>query len=104
MPRGYCDAHARPRTPRNQVRKNPYRYMYNRRWEKARRIFLRDNPTCIHCAEFNRITPATEVDHKVPHKGDAAIFWNQDNWQALCTPCHSKKTARDDGGFGNRNR
>nr|WP_313208501.1 HNH endonuclease [Stenotrophomonas geniculata] len=23
------------------------------------------------------------------------------NWQTLCVPCHSTKTAREDGGFGN---
>lgn len=23
-------------------------------------------------------------------------------WQPLCAPCHSRKTATEDGGFGNR--
>ncbi|MFR3634507.1 MAG: HNH endonuclease [Sutterella sp.] len=36
-----------------------------------------------------------------PHKGDMALFWDQSNWQPLCHTCHSKKTAREDGGFGN---
>jgi 5-methylcytosine-specific restriction protein A len=30
-----------------------------------------------------------------------ALFWDQSNWQPLCHTCHSKKTAREDGGFGN---
>jgi len=99
--RGYCEDHQRKTVPRNQVRKNPWRFMYNRRWEKARRLYLIEHPTCVECAKHNRITPATEVDHIVPHKGDPVIFWNTDNWQALCKPCHSRKTASDDGGFRN---
>ena len=41
------------------------------------------------------------VDHIIPHKGDEALFWDEDNLQSLCTPCHNQKTAREDGGFGN---
>ncbi|HWL55465.1 MAG TPA: HNH endonuclease [Paracoccus sp. (in: a-proteobacteria)] len=32
---------------------------------------------------------ATLVDHIKPHRGDKALFWNWNNWQALCAPCHS---------------
>jgi hypothetical protein len=32
---------------------------------------------------------ATVIDHKIPHKGDYELFWNQDNWQSLCASCHS---------------
>ena len=42
------------------------------------------------------------VDHIAPHQGDDALFWDQTNWQPLCNGCHSAKTAREDGGFGNR--
>ena len=38
----------------------------------------------------------------LPHQGDQALFWNASNWQALCKRCHDAKTAREDGGFGNR--
>ena len=46
-----------------------------------------------------RRTPATVVDHIVPHKGDKKLFWDSGNWQPLCGPCHSRKTAKEDGGF-----
>jgi len=42
------------------------------------------------------------VDHIVPHRGDRALFWDTSNWQPLCKPHHDAKTAREDGGFGNR--
>ncbi|ELK38933.1 HNH endonuclease, partial [Brevibacillus agri BAB-2500] len=48
-----------------------------------------------------KVTTATVVDHIVPHKGDMRKFWDRMNWQALCASCHSKKTAKEDGGFGN---
>ncbi|WP_338100978.1 hypothetical protein [Roseovarius nubinhibens] len=30
-----------------------------------------------------------------PHRGDRAKFFDRTNWQALCKPCHSRKTARE---------
>jgi 5-methylcytosine-specific restriction protein A len=41
------------------------------------------------------------VDHIIPHGGDMRLFWNRGNWAALCQSCHSRKTAKQDGGFGN---
>ena len=40
----------------------------------------------------NKITPATVVDHIVPHRGDKKLFWDQSNWQPLCKEHHDKKT------------
>jgi len=48
-----------------------------------------------------RAVAATDVDHIVPHCGDMALFWDVLNWQPLCEACHGRKTAREDGGFGN---
>lgn len=45
---------------------------------------------------------ATVVDHITPHGGDVALFWDVANWQGLCKAHHDEKTAREDGGFGNR--
>ena len=45
---------------------------------------------------------ASVVDHKQPHRGDYAKFWERSNWQAMAKECHDLKTAMIDGGFGNR--
>jgi len=74
---------------------------YNYRWQKARKEFLSHNPLCVACYEEGIFTPATVVDHIDPHKGDKDKFWDKSNWQPMCSPCHSKKTASEDGGFGN---
>ncbi len=77
---------------------------YTRRWAHARRAYLMDpaHVLCAHCLALGDLTPATEVDHIQPHRGDRRLFWDRANWQPLCKSCHSLKTARDDGGFGNR--
>ena len=46
----------------------------------------------------NKVTAATVVDHVIPHKGDKALFWDTSNWQAMCAPCHSSKTVKEDMG------
>lgn len=47
---------------------------------------------------------ATEVDHIKPHRGDMVLFWDESNWQGLCRSHHSRKTAGENGGFGNQRR
>lgn len=73
---------------------------YGYKWQQARQGFLARHPLCVTCSARSIVRAATEVDHRVPHKGDMNLFWDRDNWQSLCKPCHSAKTAREDGGFG----
>lgn len=41
-----------------------------------------------------------------PHRGDQKLFWDESNWQALCKPCHDRKTWTEDRfvsyGYGTR--
>jgi 5-methylcytosine-specific restriction enzyme A len=62
---------------------------YGRKWKAARAEFLRQNPRCVYCARRGVQTRATVVDHVYPHRGVWGLFWNRNNWQPLCTPCHS---------------
>lgn len=66
-------------------RKTAHQRGYGQRWRKARAAFLARHPFCAKCT---RVTPATVVDHIVPHRGDQELFWNPSNWQALCKRCH----------------
>lgn len=68
---------------------------YDSRWQKARLLYLSENPLCVRCKEGGRDTIANEVDHIVPHQGDHELFWSECNWQSLCKRCHSKKTVRE---------
>jgi 5-methylcytosine-specific restriction endonuclease McrA len=73
---------------------------YGCRWQKARDQYLRLHPLCVYCLERDgRPVAARIVDHKVPHRGDERLFWDVENWQALCKPCHdSVKAAEERGG------
>lgn len=87
--------------PAEAVRLTTAQRGYGGRWQKARETFLKRAPLCAECQRSGRVRLATVVDHIKPHKRCQALFWDTDNWQALCKCCHDAKTAREDGGFGN---
>jgi 5-methylcytosine-specific restriction protein A len=68
-----------------------YSHLYNTaHWKRLRRLQLIDHPLCCYCARLGVITAATVADHIKPHKGDLALFYDSDNLQSLCAPCHDK--------------
>ena len=103
---GRCERHRHSAAKEfDRTRGNSHQRGYGRRWQAASEAFLRSHPLC-QCPECDegriRARPASVVDHKVPHRGDMKIFWDSTNWQSMAKPCHDRKTAREDGGFGNR--
>ena len=91
----------RPTTPFAGPRPSASARGYNSRWRKARKHYLSLHPLCVLCKAEGKTTPATVVDHVKPHRGDEELFWDEGNWQAACKPHHDRKTASEDGGFGN---
>ena len=82
----HIPAPVRPRSKRN----------YDRPWRALRLEILRQRETCeaLGCEER-----AAEVDHIVPLTAGGKTKWS--NLQALCPRCHRRKTAQEDGAFGN---
>lgn len=74
---------------------------YTYKWQQARKGWLAKYPLCVFCEAKGLTVLASVVDHKVPHRGDMELFWDTGNWQAMAKQCHDKKTATEDGGFGN---
>jgi 5-methylcytosine-specific restriction endonuclease McrA len=66
---------------------------YGYKWQQARSGYLKKHPLCVQCEARNRLVLASVVDHIADHKGDKQLFWDSDNWQALCVLCHNSKTA-----------
>jgi 5-methylcytosine-specific restriction protein A len=61
---------------------------------------LAEHPLCQDCEDRGLVVEATQVDHMV-----AKAKGGQDemgNLRSLCASCHSRKTARQDGGFGHK--
>ena len=48
---------------------------------------------------MGRRSPATVVDHIIPHRNDPVRFWDMANWQPLCARCHNSiKQSQEKGG------
>jgi 5-methylcytosine-specific restriction protein A len=93
--RGRCTTHASQRSKETRSQNKP---LYNsKRWKLTRQRKLNEMPLCEsppedHDPPGDRI--ATDVHHKqaVQHGGTP---WAMDNLEALCHPCHSRKTRRE---------
>jgi 5-methylcytosine-specific restriction endonuclease McrA len=64
------------------------------RWQQERKAFLMCNPLCVMCRQAGHTTAARIVDHIRPHRGDAVLFWDQQNWQPLCKQHHDSAKQR----------
>ena len=76
---------------------NPLRSLYRTaRWAKLRwEVLTRDRFTCQMCGHLEGDTSKLVADHRLPHRGDLALFWDEGNLQTLCaSPCHSKHKQR----------
>jgi 5-methylcytosine-specific restriction protein A len=100
-----CPKHVQLDRRQSDAQRDPDRKrLYGYRWQKASKLYLSEHPLCESdgCSEQGRVRAATVVDHRIPHRGDLDLFWDRSNWCAMAKPCHDRKTAREDGGFGNR--
>lgn len=94
------------RPPAAKQKPKEWQALYNSpRWrgpDGLRARVLREEPWCAECLRQGRKPPrpSKEVDHIVPHKGDAKLCYSRKNLQGLCRTHHSRKTAQQDGGFG----
>lgn len=97
---GYCEQHQSEAHAYDQYRESAAKRGYDHRWRKTRLQHLKKHPLCVDCMKEGKITPATDVDHIIAHKGDKQLFWDRNNWASRCHSHHSRKTVREDGGFG----
>lgn len=78
---------------------------YGVRWARYSKQYRKDNPLCVDCLAMGRLTSVEHgghVDHIQAVTGpDDPQFWNPANHASRCISCHSRKTAQEDGGFGN---
>jgi 5-methylcytosine-specific restriction enzyme A len=65
---------------------------YDAAWRAVRKQFLAKNARCVHCGAL-----ATEADHiqSIADRPDLRLNWS--NLRALCKPCHSRRTATEQG-------
>jgi len=87
---GFCSAHRYYLRERIAGPKGSNLTTHNKRFMWMRRAFMSQHPFCAVCSDV-----ASVLDHITPHRGNRNLFWDQTNWQALCKPCHARKTARE---------
>lgn len=96
---GRCTEHLLPKPrPRTQAPKRPSRQAlgYDQQWLNLSARIRKQRPVCQHCGQ----RPSQHIDHIDGDRTNHAAS----NLQALCRSCHSTKTCRQDGGYGNRRR
>ena len=71
---------------------------YGRAWRKLRQEHLDVEPYCVRCRQLGQLVEATDVDHIVSRRRGGSD--EHSNLQSLCHSCHSRKTAKHDGGGG----
>lgn len=65
-----------------------YRKLYfTREWRQAKIDQLARQPWCERPVH-SRPVLATVVNHRTPHKGDRKLFFDPNNHQSVCKPCH----------------
>ena len=92
-PRTLASAPDLERSPMLNRDTAPWRGWYKiKRWALLRMaVFVRDLFTCRMCGKLQGDTSQLVCDHRTPHRGDAALFWDIENCQTLCkSPCHDK--------------
>lgn len=87
---GPCATHAREKRARRRADETWADYGTD--WPTVRHHVLIEEPQCRSCA-----APSVDVDHITPLRLGGTNA--RENLQALCHPCHSRKTARENN-FG----
>lgn len=103
--RGYCAEHESKRRQLSDGNRPGHGKHYSRKsWRLLRLEQLDQQPFCKAIRPDGSVCNAlaTEVDHIVPLSVGGTD--DEDNLQSLCHSCHSRKTVKEDGGFGKRKR
>jgi 5-methylcytosine-specific restriction protein A len=67
------------------------------RWKKLRwAVLLLQGFTCTRCGKLEGDTSQLVADHVKPHRGDEALFWDENNLTCICKPCHDGAKQREE--------
>ncbi|GLO78503.1 HNH endonuclease [Sulfitobacter pontiacus] len=93
---GYLAPQTRNEQSRDRDRRLAWRSWYKTaRWQRLRwSVLLRDNFTCQMCGDVRSDTSQLVADHTIRHGGDPLLFWDDQNLQCLCAPCHNSEKQR----------
>lgn len=84
------------RSPEAEAYRRWYRLAIWRGRNGLRARQLARQPLCERCRKAGRITAATVVNHRKPHKGDWSLFIDPQNHESLCAPHHDGLIQREE--------
>ena len=92
----YCDKHIQDEDNEKNVysimKHNEWSNLYQcKEWKEISNAMLVEHPICQYCLNAQ----ATEVHHKIPHRGNKELFLDKNNLVALCHNCHTKETIKE---------
>src|SRR4051794_30730804 len=95
VPKGSkCDCRLKAAATRqaenDNARGTPAERGYDKDWFRLRYAFLKAHPTCCVCG-----AASTHVDHVKSIREAPHLRLIESNLRAMCLPCHSRRTARD---------
>lgn len=98
----YGDDHSGTHKSRDQAQ-HWRRWYKTADWQRLRwSVLSRDLFTCRRCGRIEADTSQLVADHIDPHRGDRAKFWDADNLQCLCAPCHNGAKQAEEKSIGRR--
>lgn len=97
-----CECAVARRADYDRGRGNARQRGYDAEWERESAAFLAMPQNKFCACGCGR--EADMVDHKRAHKGDVKLFRDRTNWQPMNRRCNSRKTVREEGGFGKPSR
>lgn len=75
----------------------PWRAWYDLpAWKAAREAQLAKQPLCERCLERGDTEAATVCNHRIPHRGDWALFIDPENHESSCKLCHDGEIQREE--------
>lgn len=86
-----------PKIGNKRYKSSSYKWLYHTsKWAKIRHLFLMEHPLCEceYCIKNKTYWTANVVHHKIPHKGNEILFWDEANFMAMNKHCHDKYEAQ----------
>ena len=65
-------------------------------WRNLRPLILDRDPYCKRCETNGIVTPSTTVNHIKRSREHPELFFDEDNLEGVCAPCHNSEIQREE--------
>lgn len=96
----YCETHRDCNRRKWDERRNKElrKHYSTARWQATRRLIFERDSLCLSCKRMASVV-VDDVIPAVKYVANGGDFFDMDNLQGMCKPCHDSKTATEDSTF-----